>query len=552
MPIDPSIPLTGRPAQIPGPMEMYSHLLGLQQQQQQMDLQKQSIGALAEQRQAQTQQSQLKLEAAQRQQAAEEAAMQAIAQIKGGNRDEVIGSIQDPRVRQMASEWLMHEDEFKSKMQSAKLENIRRGAQMIQAAGYDPVVARTVLGLKEEDYPEAKQIWETFGSDPDRFKQTIDQLSRAGEAPKDALSSEKTQAEIEHIKAQTEKTRRPDAPRTHVVQGIDPNTGQPATMIIADEVGAAVPSPPSQTQAQRPLVMGPGQTAINPQTGEPIAQIPATERQAETVPVQTMDPATGENVTQFVEKKPGQSFPAPRVLASLPIAKDNPMWVWRNGRPVRVKESEIQAGDSPAKPEQAADGKERIVQIIGPNNTPIWVRESQAVGQPAASRNAGVATKNVTSGDAGKLADFDTSLNELKDLKSTITGADTTGYAAKAGAMLPNAVTELTGWGAEAKSKQATIDRVKQVIGKTLEGGVLRKEDERKYEKILPTIGDPPAIVTAKLKGLESAIAQRKQAHLDALADAGYDISKFTARAAKAPAPKVGDKVGRFEIVGVK
>jgi hypothetical protein len=32
---------------------------------------------------------------------------------------------------------------------------------------------------------------------------------------------------------------------------------------------------------------------------------------------------------------------------------------------------------------------------------------------------------------------------------------------------------------------QAEIDRVRQLVGKALEGGVLRKEDEEKYKKIL-------------------------------------------------------------------
>ena len=41
--------------------------------------------------------------------------------------------------------------------------------------------------------------------------------------------------------------------------------------------------------------------------------------------------------------------------------------------------------------------------------------------------------------------------------------------------------------------------RVKQVIGKSLEGGVLRREDEYKYVKILPTIQDPPDVAKAKI-----------------------------------------------------
>lgn len=168
-------------------------------------------------------------------------------------------------------------------------------------------------------------------------------------------------------------------------------------------------------------------------------------------------------------------------------------WVIRNGKPIRISEADYQPGDLPA--------------------------STREQGRP------------VTSGDAGKIADFDTSLDDLNQLTTALGGNKATGTSAKVGAMLPNAVTNLTGWGTDAKQKQATIDRVKQVIGKALEGGVLRKEDEYKYEKILPTIGDGPELVAAKLDGLWKAITQRRQTQLDALSDAGYDVTKYGARA---------------------
>ena len=171
------------------------------------------------------------------------------------------------------------------------------------------------------------------------------------------------------------------------------------------------------------------------------------------------------------------------------------LWINRDGKTLRVSESEIRPGD-----------------------TPMNTREQ---GRP------------VTSGDAGRIADLDTSLNDIATLTKTIP-AGTTGTAAKVGASVPNWFTEWTGVGATAKSKQAVIDRVKQVIGKALEGGVLRKEDEYKYEKILPTIGDVDSVVASKLQGLEAAIRQRRQTTLDALEDAGYDTGRFNARGAKA------------------
>jgi hypothetical protein len=53
----------------------------------------------------------------------------------------------------------------------------------------------------------------------------------------------------------------------------------------------------------------------------------------------------------------------------------------------------------------------------------------------------------------------------------------------------------------------AEMDKVRQEVGKALEGGVLRKEDEEKYKKILPTLEDEPTTAKRKvammLKGLK-------------------------------------------------
>ncbi len=183
-----------------------------------------------------------------------------------------------------------------------------------------------------------------------------------------------------------------------------------------------------------------------------------------------------------------------------PASADNRFWVVRDGKPLRVTEAEYRPGDLPA--------------------------STREQGRP------------VTSGDAGRIADLDTGVSDLKVLREAIAGSGATGAAAKVGAAVPNFVTEFTGWGTDAKKKQALIDRVKQVIGKTLEGGVLRKEDEIKYEKILPTIGDPNEVTLAKLTGLDAAIRRRKEITLDSLSDAGYDTTKYLARGGGS-APKV-------------
>jgi hypothetical protein len=171
--------------------------------------------------------------------------------------------------------------------------------------------------------------------------------------------------------------------------------------------------------------------------------------------------------------------------------KQQKFWVIRDGKQLRITEDEYREGDTNS--------------------------SSREQGRP------------VTSGDAGDLADFDTSLDDLNVLRKHISTAGDTGILAKAAAKVPY-VTQITGWGASAKAKQAMVDRVRQVIGKVLEGGVLRKEDEIKYENILPTMGDANEVVLAKLDGLEQAMAQRKSRRMDALQDAGYDVGKFQAR----------------------
>lgn len=172
---------------------------------------------------------------------------------------------------------------------------------------------------------------------------------------------------------------------------------------------------------------------------------------------------------------------------------------------------------------------ETLVAVMGKDGQPVLVPRSQAAGmRPANSREQGRA---VTATDASDFADFDTSLDELAAVRAAISADDSTGIIARVGATIPY-VTQITGWGADAKKRQAVIDRVKQVIGKTLEGGVLRKEDEAKYEKILPNIGDAPDVAATKLTGLEAAITKRKGRRMDALQDAGYDVGQFRARGA--------------------
>ena len=64
------------------------------------------------------------------------------------------------------------------------------------------------------------------------------------------------------------------------------------------------------------------------------------------------------------------------------------------------------------------------------------------------------------------------------------------------------------------KTQQASIDRIRQIVGKALEGGVLRKEDEEKYRKILPTMQDQPEVYRSKVSQLRQMISADMQQYL--------------------------------------
>lgn len=73
----------------------------------------------------------------------------------------------------------------------------------------------------------------------------------------------------------------------------------------------------------------------------------------------------------------------------------------------------------------------------------------------------------------------------------------------------------------------ATFNLVKQVIGKAMEGGVLRKEDEAKYERLLPTLRDTDRLRTYKLNQLREAMEDGKRALLNSMSSAGYNTSGY-------------------------
>lgn len=159
-------------------------------------------------------------------------------------------------------------------------------------------------------------------------------------------------------------------------------------------------------------------------------------------------------------------------------------------------------------------------------------RHNRAMEENA--RNAKVG-RPVLSGDANRIAEMTTSLNAADSIGSEVKDPGTLSQIQSA---FPNWVNNLTGgWSDDAKAQNAVIALVRQIIGKGLEGGVLRKEDEIKYKDILPQLGETKELVKDKLKLLKQRIEDKRATLLDSLEDAGYDVSRYRERMASEPPP---------------
>jgi len=78
-------------------------------------------------------------------------------------------------------------------------------------------------------------------------------------------------------------------------------------------------------------------------------------------------------------------------------------------------------------------------------------------------------------------------------------------------------------WDRTGQQAKATIQLVKQIIGKGLEGGVLRKEDEDKYENILPKLGDTEGTAQDKIKTLNDVLNNKYNTLISTYEAGGYN-----------------------------
>jgi hypothetical protein len=91
--------------------------------------------------------------------------------------------------------------------------------------------------------------------------------------------------------------------------------------------------------------------------------------------------------------------------------------------------------------------------------------------------------------------------------------------------------------GAEAaKETAANIALARQVAGRAIHGGVMRKNDQEQAEQYMPKQDDPPQVVQAKLANILKLANDSKIGHIENLKRGGFDVSGFQSAIGATPA----------------
>jgi len=130
--------------------------------------------------------------------------------------------------------------------------------------------------------------------------------------------------------------------------------------------------------------------------------------------------------------------------------------------------------------------------------------------------------KILPEGSVKTISEIDTANNQLNTLRDKV--SEMSDYLKDP---IKARLAVLNPYGKEAQLYRQFIATTKQVIGKGLEGGVLRKEDEYKYDKIIPRIGDTDEILRGKIDQLQQMLNSNKDLYIKNLEGAGYNVGRI-------------------------
>jgi hypothetical protein len=197
------------------------------------------------------------------------------------------------------------------------------------------------------------------------------------------------------------------------------------------------------------------------------------------------------------------------------------------------------AHNKPQRSFQSQNGNPALVDAVMKNPL-IWEtltgRTKDALSAPLAQRGFDQFGKPLSDGAVTRISDSKTSIAGLGDLKDAI--VENYQYIGP--------IEGMQSWNpySPARLAQQKLDLIRQRVGKALESGVLRKEDEQKYKKILATMFDTPENAMAKVDYLIENIGTDMKIFQEEQKKAGRRVNMDPAKPGvpvKESAPAVGD-----------
>ncbi|HUV71406.1 MAG TPA: hypothetical protein VMW25_00210, partial [Clostridia bacterium] len=135
-------------------------------------------------------------------------------------------------------------------------------------------------------------------------------------------------------------------------------------------------------------------------------------------------------------------------------------------------------------------------------------------------KSSGLEGRPLPAGSATELGDTQSAIKQLDNMVKT-TGKVDLQFGPT------DILRGLNPYDTSAKGVKQAAAATKQIIGKGLEGGVLRKEDEKKYQAIIPLLGDTREVLQIKYTQLREMITEKYNGQRFGLEAAGFEVSKF-------------------------
>jgi hypothetical protein len=175
-------------------------------------------------------------------------------------------------------------------------------------------------------------------------------------------------------------------------------------------------------------------------------------------------------------------------------------------------------------------------QRIGLEAQRVALEQKTRADTEAAKTAKAAAGRPVQAADINKISDLDKSISELKDLGNKLsTGQGMGGIARAENFLVPGGLAPYVPGAEAAKETAANIALARQVAGRAIHGGVMRKNDQEQAEQYMPKQDDPPQVVQAKLANILKLANDSKIGHIENLKRGGFDVSGFQSAIGAAP-----------------